>query len=46
MYKVEFWYLKNLCSSDTVSNKTYQYFRAKDWSDQEVNTKIDKDLNP
>ena len=28
-YKVGFWYFKRLCNRDTVSNKTYQYFRDK-----------------
>ena len=28
-YKVGFWYFKSLCNRDTVSNKTFQYFRDK-----------------
>ena len=29
IYKVVFWYFKSLCNRNTVSNKTYQYFRDK-----------------
>ena len=28
-YKVRFWSFKSLCKKNTVSNKTYQYFRDK-----------------
>ena len=37
-----FWYFKSLYNKDKVSNKAYQNF----WDNQEVNTQIDKDLNP
>ena len=37
-----FWHFKSLYNKDKISNKAYQNF----WDNQEVNTQIDKDLNP
>ena len=45
-YKIGFWYVRRLCIRDTVSNKTYQISETKGWSDQEVNTQFEQDLNP
>ena len=41
-----YWCFRSLCVRDMVSNKSYQNFCDKSWSDQEVNTQFDKDLNP
>ena len=37
-----FLYFKSLYNKDKISNKAYQNV----WDNQEVNTQIDKDLNP
>ena len=43
-YKVGFWYFRNLCIRDTVSNKTYQNFHDKRLLRPGSLTQFDKDL--